>query len=51
MNGGFAESSVSIPWREAFPEFKGNEAGTLLKWLPEPERVDLQNPAKFLQKM
>ena len=27
---GLAESSDSIPWREAFPEFKGNEAGTLL---------------------
>jgi|SRR6185369_3842367 len=27
---GLTESQESIPWREAFPEFKGNEAGTLL---------------------
>ncbi len=27
---GLAESSDSIPWREAFTEFKGNEAGTLI---------------------
>lgn len=27
---GLTESQDSIPWREAFPEFKGNEAGTLL---------------------
>ena len=27
---GLAESSDSIPWRDAFPEFKGNEAGTLI---------------------
>ncbi len=27
---GLAESSDSIPWREAFPEFKDNEAGTLI---------------------
>ena len=27
---GLAESSDSIPWREAFTEFKGNEAGTLV---------------------
>lgn len=27
---GIVESSDGIPWREAFPEFKGNEAGTLL---------------------
>ena len=27
---GLTEASDSIPWREAFPEFKGNEAGTLI---------------------
>jgi Helix-turn-helix len=27
---GLTELQDSIPWREAFPEFKGNEAGTLL---------------------
>lgn len=27
---GLVESSDGIPWREAFPEFKGNEAGTLI---------------------
>ena len=27
---GLTESSDSIPWREAFPEFKENEAGTLI---------------------
>ena len=27
---GFVDSSDSIPWRDAFPEFKGNEAGTTL---------------------
>lgn len=27
---GVQESGDSIPWREAFPEFKGNEAGATL---------------------
>ncbi|MFA7061588.1 MAG: helix-turn-helix transcriptional regulator [Pedobacter sp.] len=27
---GIQESDDSIPWREAFPEFQGNEAGTTL---------------------
>lgn len=27
---GIQESDDSIPWREAFPEFQGNEAGTML---------------------
>ena len=27
---GLVESSASLPWRDAFPEFKGNEVGTLL---------------------
>jgi len=27
---GVQESDDSIPWREAFPEFQGNEAGTTL---------------------
>jgi len=27
---GITEDQESTPWREAFPEFKGNEAGTLL---------------------
>ena len=27
---GVTDVSDSIPWREAFPELKGNEAGTLL---------------------
>ena len=27
---GITEDQESIPWREAFPEFKGKEAGTLL---------------------
>jgi DNA-binding XRE family transcriptional regulator len=27
---GLSEASDAIPWREAFPEFKGNEAGTLI---------------------
>lgn len=27
---GIRESDDSIPWRDAFPEFKGNEAGTIL---------------------
>jgi hypothetical protein len=27
---GLTESQNSIPWRDAFPEFKGKEVGTLL---------------------
>lgn len=27
---GLTETLDSIPWRDAFPEFKGNDAGTLL---------------------
>src|SRR5690349_17693514 len=27
---GILESDDSIPWRDAFPEFQGNEAGTIL---------------------
>ena len=27
---GLQESDDSIPWRDAFPEFQGNEAGTIL---------------------
>ncbi len=28
---GFVDASDSIPWREAFKEFEGNEAGTSLR--------------------
>jgi ribosome-binding protein aMBF1 (putative translation factor) len=28
---GFVDTSGSIPWREAFPEFEGNESGTVLR--------------------
>lgn len=27
---GIQESGDSVPWRDAFPEFQGNEAGTIL---------------------
>lgn len=27
---GLQESDDSVPWRDSFPEFKGNEAGTML---------------------
>lgn len=28
---GFVDTSDSIPWRKAFPEFEGNESGTVLR--------------------
>ena len=28
---GFVDTSESIPWREAFPEFAENEQGTVLR--------------------
>ena len=28
---GFVDASDSIPWRKAFPEFEGNESGTVLR--------------------
>lgn len=36
---GLTESQDSTPWREAFPEFKGNEAGTLLSGYRHREGV------------
>lgn len=28
---GFVDTTDSIPWRQAFPEFEGNESGTVLR--------------------
>ncbi len=28
---GFVDTTDSIPWRKAFPEFEGNESGTVLR--------------------
>ena len=28
---GFVDTTELIPWRDAFPEFKGNESGTVLR--------------------
>jgi hypothetical protein len=28
---GFVDTSGTIPWRDAFPEFKGNESGIVLR--------------------
>ncbi|MBC2709527.1 MAG: helix-turn-helix transcriptional regulator [Desulfosarcina sp.] len=28
---GYVDTSDSIPWRKAFPEFEGNESGTVLR--------------------
>jgi len=28
---GFVDASDSVPWRKAFPEFDGNESGTVLR--------------------
>jgi DNA-binding XRE family transcriptional regulator len=44
---GLAESSDSIPWREAFPEFKENEAGTLLSGYRHREGLTQMQLAEF----
>ncbi|MBK5274581.1 MAG: helix-turn-helix transcriptional regulator [Desulfuromonadales bacterium] len=36
---GIHESDDSIPWRDAFPEFQGNEAGTILSGYRQRERL------------
>lgn len=36
---GFVDTSGSIPWRDAFPEFKGNESGTVLRGARQKEEL------------
>jgi DNA-binding XRE family transcriptional regulator len=36
---GFVDTTGSIPWRDAFPEFKGNESGTILRGARQKEEL------------
>lgn len=43
---GIQESDDSIPWRDAFPEFQGNEAGTILSGYRHREGMTQQQLAE-----